>query len=264
MKKLKVTVPSRLLSFVKDSFELPTKDLRWSIEHGRCFVNGDVERFSSTRVRKGDEVVIWPAKRPVFKKEEKRVLFEDEEVLFYNKPPYITSSDLAKMLDVHLVHRLDRDTTGVILFAKNNPTPYEKLFQDRRIEKTYFTLVEGVPKKKSGYVTGKMRKIGTREGAVIWGLAQAGSWSHTDWECEESGKKYSFICCRPLSGRTHQIRVHMRSLGHPVIGDCEYGNRKAIPGLFRPLLHARELKFGSYCVTAPLPSDFRQWKEKLL
>lgn len=191
-------------------------------------------------------------------------MYEDEDLLFYNKPPYIASSDLAKVLGVHLVHRLDRDTTGVILFAKKNPAPYEELFRERKIEKTYHVLVEGQPKTKKGSFTGKMRKIGTREGAVIWGISANGVWSQTDWECEGIGKTASFVRCHPITGRTHQIRVHMRALGHPVLGDCEYGSRKGISGLFRPLLHASQLRFDLICVTAPLPTDFTQWKKKLL
>lgn len=264
MKKLKVQLPNRLLTFVKDNFDLSTKDLRWSIEHGRCFVNGQVERFSSTRLSKGDEVAIWPAKKPLFEREEERILYEDEELLFYNKPPFIASSDLAEILEAKLIHRLDRDTTGVILFAKKNPDLYETLFRERKIEKAYDALIMGVPKKKTGVIMGKMRKIGMREGAAIWGISRSGAWSQTEWECVESGKKYAHLRCRPKTGRTHQIRVHMRALGHPILGDCEYGSRTGMPGLFRPLLHAHSLSFEAYRVSAPFPADFIQWKQKLL
>ncbi|MCC5833013.1 MAG: RluA family pseudouridine synthase [Chlamydiales bacterium] len=254
----------RLLTCAREKFDLPAKDLRWSIEHGRCFVNGRVERFGSTRLHKGDKVAIWPAKRPRFEREESRVLYEDEDLLFYDKPPFISSPDLALLLGLNLVHRLDRDTTGVILFAKKEPAPYEKLFHERKIEKTYDLLVEGIPSKARGLFSGKMRKIGSREGAVIWGISNSGYWSQTEWECIEQGKKYAYIRCRPLTGRTHQIRVHMRALGHPVLGDCEYGSRSAMPGLFRPLLHAAGLSFGPYRVFSQLPEDFIHWKRKLI
>lgn len=264
MNRFKVLSPSRLLTFLKDHVLLTTKDLRWSIEHGRCFVNGQIERFGSTRLKKGDEVVIWPTKRPVFEREEERVLFEDEKVLFYNKPPFIASSEVARLLGVHLVHRLDRDTTGVMLFAKKAPSFYEAFFRERKVQKTYSVLVEGIPKQKKGSCKGHMRQIGKREGACIWGVSSTGVWAQTDWECLDSSDKHAYLRCIPLTGRTHQIRVHLRALGHPIVGDCEYGSRKGMPGLFRPLLHARELQLASLSVTAPLPDDFLYWKQKLL
>lgn len=264
MNRLKVLSPSRLLTFIKENLDFPTVDLRWSIEHGRCFVNGSIERFGSARLRIGDEVTIWPAKRPRFEKDESRILYEDEDVLFYDKPPFIPSSDLAELLSLNLVHRLDRDTTGVILFAKKDPAPYENLFRERKIEKAYDVLIEGIPSKANGIFTGKMRKIGKREGAVVWGMSQSGAWSQTEWECVERGKHHAHLHCRPQTGRTHQIRVHMRALGHPVLGDCEYGSRKGMPGLFRPLLHASSLAFGPYRVSSQLPEDFIHWKRKLV
>ncbi len=262
MKKLKVPSSTRLLSFIKKNFAFSTKDLRWSIEHGRCFVNGRVERFGSSHLQKGDEVVIWPTKRPFLKKEQMRVLYEDDALLIYDKPPYIASSDLAKILGVHLVHRLDRDTTGVIIFAKKNPAPFEELFRKRKVEKTYHALVKGTLKKR-GTFSAKIGKIGRREGAVIWGISPNGIWSQTDWECEQLGINAALVRCHPLTGRTHQIRVHMKAMGHPILGDCEYGNRKGISGLFRPLLHASGLSFDTICVIAPFPTDFVRWKEQL-
>lgn len=258
MQKLIVTSPSRLLTFVKEQLALTTKDLRFAIEHGRCFLNGRVERFSSTKLMKGDVIEIWPEKRPSFSREESRVLYEDETLLFYNKPHYISSSDLASLLKVQLVHRLDRDTTGVILFAKKDPQPFEELFRKRAIHKTYHAIVEGKPP-QNGTFTANMKKIGSREGAVIWGIGQQGVFSETTWECEEYGNKRTLLRCHPKTGRTHQIRVHMKALGHPILGDCEYGNRTAVKGLFRPLLHASILTVESLTISAPLPSDFKGW-----
>lgn len=257
MKRLKVDTSKRLLSFVKENLEFSTKDLRWSIEHGRCSVNGNVERFGSTPLKQGDEVVIYPEKTPLFQRVESRVLYEDGEMLVYDKPPFIASSDLAAILEVDLVHRLDRDTTGVILFAKRNRARFEDLFRLRKMRKTYHAIVEGVPQKK-GTFSAKMGKIGMRQGAVIWGLTPRGLPSQTDWVCEQSFKRGSLMRCHPLTGRTHQIRVHMKAIGHPVLGDCEYGNRRVIAGLFRPLLHASELSFDSYCFKSPFPEDFSQ------
>ncbi|MEZ5315744.1 MAG: RluA family pseudouridine synthase [Chlamydiales bacterium] len=264
MKKLKVLGSTRLLTFIKNHCDFSTKDLRWSIEHGRCFVNGNTERFCSTYLKKGDEILVWPEKHPIFVKDQQRILFEDDSILFYNKPAFISSSDLAQILKLNLVHRLDRDTTGVILFSKNHPIPYENLFRERKIKKTYHLLVSGVPVDQKGIFKGKMKKIQTRDGAVKWGMSKNGVFSATEWECVESNRQYSYICCHPITGRTHQIRLHMKMLGSPVIGDREYGNKKGIPGLFRPLLHASKLAFGPYEVSAPFPNDLIRWKKKLI
>ncbi len=254
--KLSVSSPSRLLSFVKNHLDFSTKDLRWSIENGRCFVNGRIERFCSTRVHTEDTVQIWPLTRPQFIREEKRVLHEEEDFLVYDKPPYIPSSDLAKILNMTLVHRLDRDTSGVILFAKKNPERFEELFRERKIRKTYHAIVEGAPK-KTGSFSAPMQEIKRWEGAVMWGISSKGVWSETEWECEKYGPKTTLIRCHPLTGRTHQIRVHMQAIGHPIVGDCIYGNRKGAPGVFRPLLHASVLEFEEFCFHSPLPADIR-------
>lgn len=259
---MKVNSPTRLLTFLKERFPFSTKDIRWSVEHGRCFVNGSVERFGSKQVKQGDKIAFFPEKRPFFQREEERILYEDDTLLVYNKPPYISSIDLAQLLGVHLIHRLDRDTTGVILFAKQKPGPYEELFRKRKIKKTYHALVEGIPEKK-GVFMAPIGKIKEREGAVIWGITRKGSWSKTEWVCEKAGKQWALIRCMPLTGRTHQIRVHMKALKHPILGDAKYGSRKATPGLFRPLLHASQLQFNDRNFKAPLPSDFLQMLEIL-
>lgn len=263
MNKYSVSSPVRLLSFVKDKFDLSVKDLRWSIEHGRCFVNGRIERFTSTRLNAGDEVAFFPIKRPQIVLEESRTLYENEEILIYNKPPYISSTDLATLFQVKLVHRLDRDTTGIILFAKKNLAYYQDLFRNRRVKKTYHTIVEGVPKNKNGTFSAKMSISKRREGAVKWGVSQQGLLSITKWKLETSTNRYSLIRCQPITGRTHQIRVHMTAMGHPILGDSEYGSKTGIAGLFRPLLHASELQFDAISLSVPFPEDFTEWTNRL-
>lgn len=258
MIKLQSNSTIRLLTFVKERVDASTKSIRWAIEHGRCFVNGQVERFSSTQLKAGDRITFWPAELPRFAREENRVLYEDEQLLFYNKPPYLDSPTLAKILNVHLVHRLDRDTTGVIVFAKKSPKKLEELFRNREVKKTYHTVVHGHPE-KTGSCTASMRKVGKRQGAIIWGVCSHGLTARTDWKREKTSDKMSLLRCSPHTGRTHQIRVHMRAIGHPIVGDCEYGPRTAPPGLFRPLLHASTLEINGHTISAPLPADFLEF-----
>lgn len=265
----------RLLSFVKEKLGsiAPRTSIRWAIEHNRCQVNGVVERFCSYKVEKGDEVKIWLEKNRPLLLEKERILFEDPFLLFYDKPPAIPSEHLAEQGSLFLVHRLDRDTTGVILFAKDKSTQsaLEQLFRDREIEKQYLGLVEGLCPEK-GIFSAAMRVAHRREGAVHWEVTSdnQGVWSQTRWECLGLGKKSSFISFYPLTGRTHQIRVHAAAIGHPLIGDRDYGSGKIPEGLFRPLLHARSISLihpetnKKLIIEAPLPVDFIYWRGKLI
>lgn len=263
----------RLLTFVKKKInKLTTKELRWAIEHNRCQVNGLVERFASHRLKKGDRVVIWTEKSQPFKRNPARILYEDDSLLLYNKPASIDSLSLSKQLNAHLVHRLDRDTTGVLLLAKNMllKKSLEHLFRKRTIQKHYLAIVEGNPQKTEGTIEKFLAPVKKREGAVVWGIVSRprGVWSKTAWRLEAQGKKSALLSCFPYTGRTHQLRVHLKGVGHPILGDVEYGGFNQPAKLFRPLLHAYELIFihpqtkKKLTITAPLPSDFETWCTK--
>ncbi len=251
----------RLLAFAKQKLgdDFTTKDLRWSIEHHRCRFNRKVERFCSRRLSVGDRIEIYPLKKLFFQFEADRVLFEDELLLAYNKPAGIASPDLAKLLELYLVHRLDRDTTGVMLFAKDREgqKELENLFRLRKIEKSYLAWVVGTPKEKSGVIDAPVAKIGQKEGEVTWGVAdnEKGLEAKTEWVLEKPGKEASLIRCFPHTGRTHQIRVHLSHIGLPVVGDVRYGSREACK-TFRPLLHAEKVRVNGQEILAPLPKDF--------
>lgn len=261
----KATQSNRLLTEVKNRFpNFSTKDVRWSIEHHRCFVNNRVETFSSKQLERGDEISIFLEKQPLLKKEISNILFEDESLLLYNKPPYLTSESLAEMLNCHLVHRLDRDTSGLILLAKSQHAKYllEEMFKKREIKKEYFALVKGIPMKTGGEIIGKMCVKHRREGAVVWGMAKKGLWSKTSWKLIAPKKDCSLLLCKPITGRTHQIRVHLKELGHPILGDFVYGSRERSAPIFRPLLHAAQIEFAhpysqdKIILSSPLPKDF--------
>lgn len=262
MESYSVQTKTRLLSFAKKNLPFSTKDLSWTIEHGRCFVNGYVDRFLSTQLKEGDNIQIEPIIRPTFIREDDRVLYEDDFMLIYNKPAYISSPDLAELLKLTLVHRLDRDTTGVILFAKKDEKKFTDLFKKRKIDKRYYALVKG-SLKKDGMFEAHVAPIKRREGAVVWGPNPDGLFSQTKFKSEKKTAFCSKICCNPITGRTHQIRLHLKLLGCPVIGDFEYGSRLGTPGLFRPMLHASSIRIGNIAVQAPLPEDFVEWERKI-
>lgn len=265
MEKWGVTSPARLLTFVKEKVktDFTPLDLRWSIEHHRCLVNSQVERFCSKKVVPGDEVILFPARNPTFTFEKKRVLYEDETLLAYNKPAFISSPEVAELLKLKLIHRLDRDTTGVLLLAKTGHKQKEiiDLFRKRKIHKSYLAWVTGIPKKNHGIIENRVAKVHEREGAATWAVVshKRGLFAKTEWMVEAREDKYSLLRCYPLTGRTHQIRVHLRYIGLPVVGDVHYGSRLVDPNNYplHPLLHAEKIIVAGREITAPLPEDFR-------
>ncbi len=268
MESINIDTPTSLLKALKSFFgeSYSNRDLRWTIEHNRCWVGGLVERFASKKLIPGERVKVWPEKAPRFICDSERILYEDDELLIYNKPPFIASEDLAKLFQHSLVHRLDRDTTGCLLLAKTLKArqALERLFFKRKVKKTYHALVQGDPK-IGGTISTPIKCVGRREGAVIYAPHPRGDHAQTVWK--KLGRQK--VVCYPKTGRTHQIRVHLKSVGLPILGDFEYGSKKALPGLFRPMLHAAELKFshptGEKTIHsfAPPPDDFLYWERRL-
>ncbi len=221
------------------------------IDHNHCRVNGRLERFGSSALQAGDEIQLaleeeWG---------EPKILFED---------PYLKVLDKPAGLILEGIHRLDRDTSGILLMAKGDPSPFQKLFAERKMGKTYLALVHGVPKQQ-GRVENRLGPCGFFEGQTIWGEDPGGKVAKTSWRVLRSGKEWAFLEARPETGRTHQIRVHLAALGHPIVGDGQYG-REISSSLEtrRHLLHASRLRFihpmtrKEIDLHAPLPKDFQR------
>ena len=173
-----------------------------------------------------------------------------------------------------IVHRLDKDTSGAIVVAKTDPVHHAlvKQFAERETGKEYLALASGVPREKSGRVTLPIGRHPTIR--VKMAVVENGKAAHTDWERVDGGfgDLASLLKCRIHTGRTHQIRVHLSSLGHPVVGDETYGFKPArskIPSPPRVLLHAQKLSFTHpasgelMTVEAPVPADFSDYVELL-
>jgi 23S rRNA pseudouridine955/2504/2580 synthase len=223
----------------------------------------------------------------VVKEMERLVLYRDDQVIVIDKPfglptqggPGITRH-LDGMLDAlrygaphrpRLVHRLDRDTTGVIVVAVT-PGVAAKLaasFRTRSVEKTYWALVAGRPVPVEGRVEAEMVKVDGFRGeraAVAGEYDTETAHSITDYRTlEHAGRKLAWLELKPLTGRTHQLRVHCAALGAPILGDAPYGveregrNTALVDGLPEQLhLHARRIELphpagGTLVVEAPLP-----------
>lgn len=205
------------------------------------------------------------------------ILFEDDHLLVVNKPIGMNThpntpdqtDTLTNAVAFHLlakgeyrhvkhIHRLDRDTSGVILFAKHAliGSILDKMLEERKIKRTYLALVEGIIKKKKGTINapiGKDRHHPTRRR-----VSPNGQTAITHYEVLEVKNQTTKIRCQLETGRTHQIRVHFSSIGHPLLGDRLYGDSSNFDRL---ALHAERLEFIHPLTTEPIHISSKiQWE----
>ena len=168
-----------------------------------------------------------------------------------------------------IVHRIDRDTSGLIIAAKND-FAHQKLaaqLQDHTLARTYECIVTGNLREDAGTVDAPIGRCPTdrKKMAVVAGGRRA----VTHWEVLERFGGFTYVRCRLETGRTHQIRVHMAHIGHPILGDTVYGAKKPVPGLQGQCLHAVGLQFvhprtgEMVCLSCPLPEEFVRQLDKL-
>jgi len=147
-----------------------------------------------------------------------------------------------------IVHRLDKETSGLMLVAKNQKSfeYFKNLFQERLIKKTYLALVYGNLKNKTGTIELPLGKLGTKQTTRIKGKKDLKEREAvTEYKVIKEFLNYSLLEVYPKTGRTHQIRVHLNAIGHPIVCDKIYGGRKKYcpPELGRLFLHAQKLEF---------------------
>jgi 23S rRNA pseudouridine1911/1915/1917 synthase len=188
---------------------------------------------------------------------------------------------------IYTVHRLDRDTTGIILFAKDETAHkyFSKQFEEKEIEKFYLGLVLGTPHATSGTIDEPIMEHPLIKNKMV--IDRKGKPSVTDYELVESFGKFSLIKFQIHTGRTHQIRVHSKHIGHPIVADPVYGDGNPIllssikkkynlskkeeaerPILSRVALHSYQLKFKDangevFDFTAELPKDMSALLQQL-
>ncbi len=226
---------------------------------------------------------------------ERMILYEDEHVLVLNKPFGLAVQGgtgtkrhidgmLAGMADrfgerPRLVHRLDRDTTGVLLVAKHRDAAAKlgRIFQTRSAAKTYWALVKGVPKPHQGKIEAPLVKAagpdGDRVRKALPGEQADAMHATTHYSLiDRVASKAGWVSLKPVTGRQHQLRAHMAMIGHPIVGDNKYGGDKDMPAEqieAKLHLHARRLVLphpysgGKIDVTAPLPEHMRKTWELL-
>jgi 23S rRNA pseudouridine1911/1915/1917 synthase len=221
------------------------------------------------------------------------ILFENKDMIVLNKPagllsvpdrmqsaPSLKDILLEKYGEIFTVHRLDRETSGVIVFAKNTETHQylSIIFQERQVEKMYCGIVWGVPSPPSGTIDLPMLEHPGKNGTMV--VHRKGKPASTGYEVVENFGKYAFLSFNLFTGRTHQIRLHMKETGHPILCDPLYGDGKPFlvsslkknynhsgleeekPILSRLALHAARLSFidkpgERHVFQAELPKDLR-------
>ncbi|MFL5238251.1 MAG: RluA family pseudouridine synthase [Rhizomicrobium sp.] len=219
------------------------------------------------------------------------VIHKDSSVLVLDKPPGLATqggSGITRHIDgllehlkfgkkqkPRLVHRLDRDTSGVLVVARTVPAAaaLSESLRRRDAQKIYWALTRGVPKKRVGSIKLALAKEGGRGNEKMVAVerdAEDAKHAITDYVViDRAGTEYALVAAKPVTGRTHQIRVHLASLGTPIVGDFKYGGAEAHPvGEIenRLHLHARSMDIahpdgGRLQVTAPLPPHMqRAWK----
>ena len=220
------------------------------------------------------------------------VIYEDEQLIALNKPAGLSSQagrtpgpTLDDMLAAfaksngnrpRLIHRLDRDTSGVILTARTKPAAgfLGKAMMARRIRKTYRAIVApGAPEPRQGTIETPLR----REEIGREAYSRVCAADHPDAEAAltryrtlQAGEAAALVECSPQTGRMHQLRVHLASIGRPIAGDVRYGGALVLAGEPAPrlMLHASALEFphpagGHRRITAPPPEDFALLLERL-
>ena len=173
-------------------------------------------------------------------KKDHEIIFEDDYLVVINKSAGLLTipdryqhdkRNLSSLMikaygEIFVVHRIDRETSGLIIFAKDAQThkSLSEAFEENKIDKTYLALVQGTPKPLENRIETFLVKSETERSKII--VFKKGKWSITDYKVLESyDKKYSLVEVKILTGRTHQIRVHMQHIGNPLLVDSKYSNK---------------------------------------
>lgn len=276
-----------------------------AIKEGKVLVNSKIVK-PSYKTALGDKIEIDLVKKEEIlisnDKIKLDVIFENDDFLIINKPAGIqvhpdfnekentivngliaAYPEIAKLKDDHtysfqlrpgIVHRLDKETSGVLIIAKNVKSflEFKTMFKEKTIAKKYLAISYGIPPERKGTIDKPLARTTNYRKQTIAGKRTKTKIREalTNYEViEDLGENFSLIEVSPQTGRTHQIRVHLSSIGHPIVGDNLYRkkNYEKFEGATRHMLHASQIEFTlfgeKFNFTAPTPKDFEEVLETL-
>ncbi|HOD43706.1 MAG TPA: RluA family pseudouridine synthase [Anaerolineaceae bacterium] len=277
--------------------EFSRSRLQGLIRDNQVLVDGQVVTKTSHILNRGQKVVVTiPEPEPVGLIPEEiplDVIFESDDLMIINKPAgmvvhpgaghktgTLVHAALAHAPELEgiggelrpgVVHRLDKDTSGLILVAKNDRSHrwLQEQFRLRRVRKVYLALVDGTPPTPTGRIEAPIGRDPAHRRKMAVTTLQKGREAVTEYQTVETYAHHTLIEAHPLTGRTHQIRLHMAFLGCPIVADSLYGRRKPSLPLERHFLHATRLtimlpgQMEEQTFTAPLPADLEKIIQQL-
>ncbi len=286
---------TRLDKFLAEKLrDLSRSVIQELIREGLVLVDGNPTK-ASYRLRGGEHIIVNVPPPPPLEPEPfpipLDVVYEDKWLIVINKPAglvvhpapghqsdTLVNAILARWPELRgledrtrlgVVHRLDKDTSGLIVVARDEKTKIElqRQFKERQVRKVYLALVKGEVRPPRGRIEAPIGRDPRhrKKMAVVSGGREA----VTEYAVIEYLPGYTFLEVHPITGRTHQIRVHFSHKGHPIAGDKVYGRGPSIPGLNRPFLHAYSLTFKhpatgeEVTFKAPLPPELEEVLRRL-
>lgn len=273
MKKFKVDTSIDLKTFLADKLNLSKAKAKEIIDLKLILVNNKRVWIAKYKLKKGDIVEVPEFESIKIDKNfdiSKSILYEDDFIIAVNKPPFLESNlkkgsveDVLRRFKrdkkIEAIHRLDKETSGVILFAKNKKTffKFKELWEEKKVNKLYLAIVVGIPKFKKKFISIPIDKKYAKSEVFVKNI----------------GKNSALVEVNIRTGRKHQIRIHLAKIGYPIIGDKIYGYKNVdnpiLKSVKRQMLHSSKISFThpflkkNLTITAPLHKDFLSLKKLL-
>ena len=280
----------RLDKLISSNTDFSRSEVVEIIEKNCCVVDGKIQNKKSTIINPDSKIEILSvnsSEKKTYKKIDTYLV--DEDIIVVEKPANMITHRASKNNDISLcehivnsfpeiksvgdidrpgiVHRLDKDTSGLMIIARS-ANAYEKLkemIKERSISRNYEALVYGNPKLKEAIIDAPI--IRDPKNPIKRRVSIGGKESKTSYRIKKNFEEYSLLDVKLFSGRTHQIRVHLEHVGHPVVGDNLYGNKKS--KLKRSFLHSSKLEFfhpmnnEKLYFESPLPLELKKFIETI-
>lgn len=279
--------------YLADTLQITSEQLTGILHHGGVSINQERIQEIPPTLKEKTKIQIYrflspPKEIPLNKKD---ILYEDKNYLAFNKPAWLPTQgtrvsviyslenqlkELTGIKTLMAIHRLDRQTSGIVLFGKNSEATGKmmKQFSSRNVIKKYLARVSPPPTQNEwevkGYLVRNHKKLPLDYFNLVADETKKGKFSHSTFKVLETKDNISLVQASPITGRTHQLRIHLASSGSPIIGDTVYGSFKAAKEFDNPRiqLHASYLQFpignNKIEVNAPLPEDFNNGKKQYI